>query len=148
MKLSEDIRKYLLPQMKTMLSEDDYQGYKEALENNKNGLQTLDEKVYSKMYGYKDVWHFYDDVTLSDQVSKIKVPTFALGANDDQLCEDKLAPRKQVCAPDSNICLAQTDFGTHCCHLTGGLIPKSWYPYPCMEFIEFLEAKNLSSATR
>ena len=56
MKLSEDIRKFILPQMKSMLSEDDYQGYKEALENNKTGLQTLDEKVYSKMYGYKDVW--------------------------------------------------------------------------------------------
>ena len=88
-------------------------------------------------------------MVLSDQVNKIKVPTFALNAVDDQIVDPNFVPRKQVCAPGSNVCMAQTDFGTHCCHLTGALIPKSWYPYPCMEFIEFLEAKkNLCNTPR
>ena len=99
------------------------------------------------MYGFKDVWHYYDYVTVADQVTKIKVPTFALGACDDQIVDDTMVPRKQACAPDSNVCVAMTDFGSHCCHMVGGIIPKSWYPYPCMEFIEFLESRKQLSPT-
>ena len=78
-----------------MLSEEDYLAYKRGLENNRKGLVGLDEEVYVRMYGYKDVWHYYDYVTVSDQVTKIKVPTFTLGACDDQIVDDwAVTPRK------------------------------------------------------
>ena len=99
----------------------------------------LDEHVYVKMFGFKDVWHYYDYISLSDKVAKIRIPTFCLGACDDQVTDNKVTPRKMVTATDSNVCVAMTDYGAHCCHMIGPIIPKSWYPYPCMEFIEFLE---------
>ena len=49
-----------------MLSEEDYLAYKRGLENNRKGLVGLDEEVYVRMYGYYDVWHYYDYVTVSD----------------------------------------------------------------------------------
>ena len=82
-KLSMDVRDKILPEMKSMLTQEDYRAYKEGLDTNKKGLVGLDELVYVRMFGYKDVWQYYDYVTVSDQVTKIKVPTFALGASDD-----------------------------------------------------------------
>ena len=131
-----------------MLSEEDYRAYKDGLDNNKTGLVGLDEQVYVRMYGYKDVWQYYDYVTVADHVTKIKVPTFALGACDDQIVDKSLTPREQACAPNSNVCVAMTDSGSHCCHLTGRFLPRSWYPYPCMEFIEYLEARKQTSPVR
>ena len=82
-KLNEDIRKLVLPKMKHLMSEEQYQEYKEILDTNKRGLPHLDEKIFYKQYGYRDCQHFYNDVVVSDQLNKIKVPTFALGAVDD-----------------------------------------------------------------
>ena len=80
------------------------------------------------MFGCRDVYHYYNYITLADHVTKIKVPTFALGARDDCIVDDNVTPRKSACAQESNVCIAMTDFGTHVCHLTGSLFPKSWYP--------------------
>ena len=82
-KLSMDIKNEILPKMKHLLSEEDYECYIQALEKNKTGLPVIDEKVYAKMYGYRDVHHYYDHITVADKVLKIRVPTFALGAVDD-----------------------------------------------------------------
>ena len=147
MKLSMDVRKKILPRMKHLLPEEEYNHYKHACDTNKTGLPTLDREVFTKMYGYRDVGHFYDYVTVADKILKIKVPTFALSAKDDQIAGDAWVPRKQAQSPDSNVCIGVTDFGTHCAHLTGRIFPKSWYPVPCMEFIEFLESrKQLSNS--
>ena len=100
------------------------------------------------MFGYRDVWHYYSYITLADQVLSIKVPTFALGARDDQIADDSVTPREIVCKSESNVCVAVTDYGTHCCHITGRLIPRSWYPFPCMEFIEFLESQKQLAVVR
>ena len=66
MTLSKNLRTKVLPKIKSMLSEKDYRAYKQGLDNNKTGLVGLDENIYVKMYGYKDVWHYYDYVTLVD----------------------------------------------------------------------------------
>ena len=136
------ITKKILPKIKQFLPEDEYNQYKHCVDNNKIGLPVLDKEVFAKMYGYRDVWHFYDYVTVADKILKIKVPTFGLSAKDDQLAGDDFVPRKQAQSPDSNICIGVTDFGAHCAHTTGRIIPKVWYPLPCMEFIEFLESRR------
>ena len=64
--LSMDVRDKILPKIKDMLTEEDYLAYKRGLDNNRKGLVGLDEEVYVRMYGYKDVWHYYDYVTVSD----------------------------------------------------------------------------------
>lgn len=95
-KLNMDLRSLVLPKMKHLLSEEDYEYYKQVMDQNKIGLPVLDEKVFTKMYGYRNVHHFYDYVTVADKVLNIKVPTFALSAADDQLCGDEFVPRKQA----------------------------------------------------
>ena len=46
------------------------------------------------MYGYRDVRDFYDYVCVADKILKIRVPTFALSAVDDQVAGDAFVPRK------------------------------------------------------
>ena len=141
-KLNMDIKNKVLPKMKHLMSEEDYNYYMNAVETNKNGLPTLDEKVFTKMYGYRNVEHFYDCVTVADRLPKIKVPTFALSSVDDQIADDRVVPRKQAQSPDSNVCIGVTDYGGHCNYISGRIFPESWYPIPCMEFIEFLESRR------
>ena len=54
-----------------------------ALATNKEGLSHIDEHVYTKMFGYKDVQDFYNDVSLDLVVSNIQVPTLAFESKDD-----------------------------------------------------------------
>ena len=52
--------------MKPMLTQEDYDVYKTALDNNWEGLTGLDEHVYVRMFGYRDIWHYYSYITLAD----------------------------------------------------------------------------------
>ena len=94
------------------------------------------------MYGYKN----YDELSYESSVINyfdgIKVPTFSLQAKDDGMFTDEFTPRKRSQKRNSKVCIGVTDFGMHCCHITGWLIPTYWSPKPCMEFIEFLETKK------
>ena len=146
--LNKDLKNRVLPAMKDLMGEEEYEYYRQALENNRVGLPVLDSQVFTKMYGYRDVWHYYDYCTIADKLLKIRVPTFALSACDDQIAGDAFVPRKQAQAPDSHICIGVTDFGSHVSHMTGRVFPKTWYPLPCMEFIEFLESRLQYSNTR
>lgn len=125
--LNEDIRKNQLPQMKPYMSESDYEHYKSVVSSNWSGLKPLDEHVFVKMFGYADTKAYYNAVTVAEHVMNIKVPTFALGANDDQIVGNHLAPFKSAQSRDSNICLGSTDYGAHVCHMTGHFLPKPWY---------------------
>ena len=68
------------------MSEEDYEWISNALNTNKTGLDHIDREIYVRMFGYKDVYDYYDKVSLCNVVSTIKVPTFGFGAIDDQLC--------------------------------------------------------------
>ena len=81
-------------------------------------------------------------MSLAERVTDIKVPTFALGAEDDQICGHFCAPTKAAQSDESHIIFGTTDYGAHVCHLYGHLIPKPWYPKPCLEFLHFLEARK------
>ena len=93
-KLSEDIRKNQLPLMKPYLSEEDYAHYEKVLVQNWQGMQVLDEQVYVRMFGYASTQDYYDQCTIAERANEIKVPTFALGAEDDQICGHMFAPVK------------------------------------------------------
>ena len=69
--LANDVRDNILPKMKSMLTEEDYRAYKEGLDNNRQGLTGLDEHVYTRMFGYKDIWEYYNYIALADHVNKI-----------------------------------------------------------------------------
>ena len=43
--------------------------------------------------------------------------------------------------------IATSEYGTHCNHMTGDLLPKSWYQYPCAEFLYYMANRNNRRAT-
>ena len=65
------------------LSEEDAKHYEWAFESNRTGLDHIDEHVYTRMFGYKDVMDYYRSVSLDNFTKNIRVPTFAFGAADD-----------------------------------------------------------------
>ena len=78
-------------------------------------------------------------MSVDKEVLRIKVPTFAFGAIDDQLCGNQFIPFKDIESKNSNVFLASSLYGAHATHLTGNLLPRTWYQVPCMEFLNFLE---------
>ena len=56
------------------------------------GLLTLDDYVYPRMFGYKDRFEYYEAITVAEHLMKIKVPTFTIGADDDQICDPAQVP--------------------------------------------------------
>ena len=53
-----------MPLLKPHMSETDYNKATTILQNNKTGMDVLEEEVYVPMYGYSDVEEMHDDVTL------------------------------------------------------------------------------------
>ena len=80
--------------MKPYLSEEDYELYDRVLSKNWQGMQVLDETIFPRMFGYASKQDYYDQNTIAEHATKIKVPTFALGAVDDQICGHMFAPEK------------------------------------------------------
>lgn len=61
----------------------DYEELCHAFNTNKTGLDHIDKHVYVKMFGFRDVYHYYDYVSLDNYTTKITVPLFAFGSRDD-----------------------------------------------------------------
>ena len=112
------------------------------LSENWSGLTVLDSKFYPKMFGHADKRAYCEYVTIAERANEIKVPTFAVGSEDDQICGHMFAPLKAAQSSDSQLCLGITKHGAHVNHMTGHLWPKSWYTKPVLEWFEFLEARN------
>jgi len=141
MSLSENIRKQQLPQLRPYISDEDYSIYEAVLASNWQGMLPLDEHVFPRMFGYANRQDYYEKVSVAERLTEIKVPTFALGAADDQICGHMYAPIKAAQGSESRVCFGTTDYGAHVCHVYGHLVPKPWYPKPCLEFLHFLEAR-------
>ena len=69
--LNNLIKTEQMPKMKKYLSKEDFEYYMDVLENNKTGLDTLDFKIYVKMFGYKDWVDYYEQCSMGDEVGKI-----------------------------------------------------------------------------
>ena len=128
--------------MREYLSEEDFVLYNSMLKNNWTGMDVVD-LIYTRMFGYTNRQDYYDEVTIAEHCTDIKVPTFALDALDDPICGGLLfAPTKLVQSRESKIMIASTEVGAHVAHMQGHLIPKPWYMIPIMEWFEYLEARN------
>ena len=51
------------------MSKKDYDELYDAIYSNKSGLDHLDRHVYVKMYGYKDVQDYYNQVNVANLTS-------------------------------------------------------------------------------
>lgn len=65
------------------MSAEDFAYYENAFNSNRSGLDHLDEHVYPKMFGYKDVTDYYESVSCDKFLKNVQVPTFSFGAMDD-----------------------------------------------------------------
>ena len=89
----------------------------------------LTKNVFCKMYAdqYTNYREFQQYMTLNHRLGDIKVPLFAFGAQDDVILSQTTIPRQEVAALSNPVCVATSQRGAHCCHLTGLLRPKCWY---------------------
>ena len=141
MNFNSDVKNNQLPKMRPYLSAEDYAHYENALKTNRTGLNHLDEHVYLKMFGYKNVTQYYESVSCDTFLKNVAVPTFGFGAIDDQLFGYQFTPFEQIASDGSQVLLASSSVGAHASHMTGNLIPQSWHQIPCMEFLSFIETK-------
>ena len=125
--LTSDVLKKQLPLFKKYLKDDEYKQYETALRTSWAGLLTLDDYVYPRMFGYKDRFEYYEAITVAEHLMKIKVPTFTIGADDDQICDPAQVPHQDVQQKGSNIIIGSTTHGAHVCHMQNWFIPTSWY---------------------
>ncbi len=79
------------------------------------------------MFGFKDCDEFYEECSIAGRLHKIKVPTFCLTANDDQITPNSTNPYKEAQSPESNFILATTEYGAHCSHINGKGLPGTWF---------------------
>lgn len=127
------------------MSEPEYLKLKNALDSNKTGLRHIDCNVLVDMFGYKDVDDYYRQVSLAGRLDQIAVPTLALHSWDDQMIGPHTVPVEEITSRGSNIILATTPKGAHCCHLAGKITPKPFYWKPFLQFFKFLESKKMES---
>ena len=128
--------------MKKYLSEEDYNEYETVLKTQWGGLYTLDCHVYTRMFGYKDRWEYYNAVTVGEYLNEIKVPLFSLEADDDQICDPGCVPHDLARSKGSSVCIGNTKCGAHVCHMKGSIVPQTWYEEPIMEFFNFMEKRG------
>ena len=83
MALNENIRKNQLPKFECMMEKKEYEELCTVFKENKTGLDYIDEHVYVKMFGYKDVDDYYKHVSVDNFSKNITVPLFGFGAIDD-----------------------------------------------------------------
>ena len=103
------------------------------------------------MFGYKDSMEYYKAAAISGQLHKINCPMLYLESFDDPIHNAKESFPFKEFKQTSNILLATTKYGGHCCHLTNrggsGLLNRlkwffptsDWFGEPIAEFYDFLE---------
>jgi len=133
-----------LHSMKKYMSHEEYERIKSTLKNNWEGMLTIHDQIYAPQYGFKGRREFWQDISLNyqDRLSKIRIPTFALSAEDDFLCDPRFTPRERASGGEGSMLIsAETRAGSHCCHITGnGLFGLcQWFPKPLLIFLEFVE---------
>jgi predicted alpha/beta-fold hydrolase len=126
--LASYIQKYCIPELCKFLDDDKEKAkLKQSFDTNWSGLKKIDNDLYIPMFGFKSTDEYYDESIMTGRFKHIKVPTFCLSADNDQITPPYTNPYKECQAPDSNVILATTEYGAHCCHVTGTIKPRTWF---------------------
>ena len=86
-------------------------------------IQHYDDRIVSKLFGYKDAAAYYDDAATVAAVPRILTPTLFLSAQDDPFLGD--LPTDAI-ASNPATALALTQRGGYCAFLTGGALGAAW----------------------
>lgn len=85
MAFNTNIKKNQLPKFEPLMQKSEYESLCRAFDENKTGMDHIDEHVYCKMFGYKDPEDYRRKISIDQIASNISVPVFALDADDDPL---------------------------------------------------------------
>merc|ERR1719334_2546896 len=88
-----------LRHMRKCLTNEEYRRLETVFKNNWEGILTLDDQIFVPQYKFKDKTDYWQNISINykNRVSKIKIPTFALSAKDDLMCDPIFTPRQNVC---------------------------------------------------
>ena len=122
------------------MKKQDFEYYDKAFKDC-NGYKQMIKTIWLPMFGPKTKKEFLKKMTLSGRLDRIKMPLFALGAMDDLILDPATIPNQEVSEGDKPAMIATTDKGAHCALLTGSIFPRCWYQEPCIEFLDYIEAR-------
>ena len=80
--------KEAMTKMKGNLKAEVFERYMAVLKSNWEGLAPVEDHVIAPMYGFKDRLAYNKVANVVQRISKIMVPTFALHAKDDWVCNE------------------------------------------------------------
>ena len=75
-------------------------------------IKEFDQRFTSKLFGYKDYKEYYTDARIKGKITKIKVPTLALNAEDDPFSPGESLPVDEAKRSDYFAFLT-TKYGGH-----------------------------------
>ncbi len=108
---------------------------------NRFSIMDISENAMSHKFEYQCLDKYYSDTQPIGKLHKVKVPTMFLSALDDPTINPIFNPYKEF-ENNEHIIGVITSRGGHCGHLSGGLLPKQWFPAPMLEFLDYLESKS------
>jgi len=91
----------------------------------------FDDKFTSKMSGFKGAGEYYYEAGSFYLMHQIKVPLFSINSHDDSSTFSYNEFQK-----NSNMIAAKPMTGGHVGWFTGLIVPKRWFPVPCLEFLD------------
>ena len=134
------VRSNQLSALESLMSKDDFEKYSREIAASQS-FKTLITNVYAPLDGLKSHDEWIKRNNIGERVSQIKVPTFALGASDDLIVDEKAIPFDQVRKGKGSVLFAYSRVGGHASFITGKILPTTWYPTPVSEFFDFFEDK-------
>lgn len=100
-------------------------------------IREFDSRFTTKMFGYKSVNEYYAAARLSSRLSKIKVATLSLSAEDDPFQPGESLP-KEAAARSSHVGILATKYGGHIGFMEGTFPTR--YHYSDRVFSHYLKA--------
>ena len=89
------------------------------------------------MFGYNSVFEWLDDFAAVTRIEKIRIPSLFIFSKDDPVILAETVDF-DIHAKNENIISIYTKQGGHIAWFAG-IIPRRWYPRPCMEYVAALE---------
>jgi len=143
-----NIMKDQYKQMKKYLHKEEVERVDRALAIDAKSFLPVDSVyAFTRIMGHENLEVYYKEASVGEKIAKIKVPTFALSAMDDILCDPRVIPFDAAESAGSNVMICTTAIGNHVCHFSGANSDcwgEQWFTEPCKMFLDFLEHKAVS----
>lgn len=101
-------------------------------------LWDIDHHFTSKIHGFKDGHHYYQEAGSINLLQNIKVPTLYMYSDDDEMIGINGMPKKEVFENHNFISLLQTGGGGHLAYIESSLSCGQWFTKPLIAYFDKL----------